>query len=29
MTGSMSAGISLHTPSGVGMFVVVITILPL
>jgi hypothetical protein len=29
MTGPTSTGISLHTPPGVGMFVVVITILPL
>jgi hypothetical protein len=29
MTDSTSTGISLHAPSGVGMFVVVITILPL
>jgi hypothetical protein len=29
MTGSTSTGISTHTPTGVGMFVVVITILPL
>jgi hypothetical protein len=29
MTGSTNTRISSHTPSGVGMFVVVITILPL
>jgi hypothetical protein len=29
MTDSTNSGISLHTPPGVGMFVVVITILPL
>ena len=28
-TGLSTTGISSHTPSGVGMFVVVVTILPL